>query len=492
MDITYDNQGTITYLVYRVSDEDTIDEVSLGMLSNNKIQGLATTVFTQSDNVGYIKYNVSSRISVKQFFQGKVNRQRLVSVFTGIADALLTAEDYMINTDAILLDTDYVFVDVSTCEISLICLPIVEKTSKIDLRMYFKSIMFGTQFDQSENCDYVADIINYLNSSVVFSLVNFKSMLEKTVSKKQPATNTDSQTIDMGSADENGRISQAQIGIGVQNATIPIQRTVSHQNTVQKSPEKVNITYVPPVTKNSTSEIDNANGEKAMSLFGLLMHYSKENKQLYMEQKKRKKENGNKNQTKKKQTESNTFGVVVPGDPTPTVPGSYVTGQQNVIATANQQSTNEINVHTQVPVNNVLSQIVPNIAGNTTGNFGETVVLNSTTIGKTTVLNQSPQEVKIKPHLIRAKNNERINLDKPVFRIGKERSYVDYFVGDNSAISRSHCNIITKNGEFFIVDTNSTNHTYVNGGIVPSNEEVRLAHGTKVRLANEEFEFRLY
>ena len=38
-----------------------------------------------------------------------------------------------------------------------------------------------------------------------------------------------------------------------------------------------------------------------------------------------------------------------------------------------------------------------------------------------------------------------------------------YFIGDNTAVSRSHANIITREGRCFILDTNSTNHTYVNG-----------------------------
>ena len=89
-------------------------------------------------------------------------------------------------------------------------------------------------------------------------------------------------------------------------------------------------------------------------------------------------------------------------------------------------------------------------------------------------------------------DSEKININKPVFRIGKEKSYVDYFIADNTAISRSHANIIEKDGAYFVVDTNSTNHTYVNEAMIQSNVEVKLEHGSMVRLANENFEFRLY
>ena len=127
-----------------------------------------------------------------------------------------------------------------------------------------------------------------------------------------------------------------------------------------------------------------------------------------------------------------------------------------------------------------------------TGNFGETTVLGvGMAAGETTVLGAAQAQI-VSPYLLRLKNNERIQLSKPVFRIGKERSYVDYFISDNTAVSRSHANILIKGTEFYIVDTNSTNHTYVNGNMIQSNVETKLEHGSKVRLANEEFEFFMY
>lgn len=125
-------------------------------------------------------------------------------------------------------------------------------------------------------------------------------------------------------------------------------------------------------------------------------------------------------------------------------------------------------------------------------NFGETTVLSNGPIGETTVLGATSMVTEVKPYLVRLKNNEKILLDKPVFRIGKEKSYVDYFIGDNTAISRSHANIISKEGEYFVVDTNSTNHTYLNGAMLSSNVETKISHGAKIKLANEEFEFKIY
>lgn len=96
---------------------------------------------------------------------------------------------------------------------------------------------------------------------------------------------------------------------------------------------------------------------------------------------------------------------------------------------------------------------------------------------------------KPKAKLIRVLNGEEIFVDKPVFRIGKERSYVDCFIADNGAISRSHADIISRNGRVFICDKNSKNGTYVNGSAIAPETEVELFAGDCIRLANEEFQF---
>lgn len=124
-----------------------------------------------------------------------------------------------------------------------------------------------------------------------------------------------------------------------------------------------------------------------------------------------------------------------------------------------------------------------------TSGMGETTVLGNVSMGETVVLSGLNQDGKPNPRLTRVRNKERIVIDKPVFRIGKERSYVDYFIGDNPAISRSHANIIIQQDGYYLEDMNSTNHTYVNDNIVIGGSAVKLEQGARIRLGNEEFVF---
>lgn len=95
------------------------------------------------------------------------------------------------------------------------------------------------------------------------------------------------------------------------------------------------------------------------------------------------------------------------------------------------------------------------------------------------------------PSLFRILTEETIIINKPVFRIGKERSYVDYFVTNNIMVSRGHADIITRGSRYFVKDLNSKNHTYINNHELPILAEIEIHDGDRLKLANEEFIFNV-
>lgn len=312
-----ENQGINTYLVYTLPEDESIDSMSLGMLTNNHIPGFAPVSFSQMDETKHIRYNISSRISVKQLFSGPVNKKRLLGVLNGVVDALLATEEYMMDPRSVILDLEHIYVDVTTCETVLLCLPIaeVEEAEDHDITAFFKKLVFTTLYDQTENSDHVTRLLNFLNSSETVSLVDFKALL--------------------------------------------------------------------------------------LELEGKL-----------------------------------------PADEAPT---------------------------SDEPPKKPL-------------HFGVTTDLSR--------VKEKPPEAYNGPYLLRVATQEMIPLNKHVFHIGKEEGYVDYYVDNNPAVSRCHAYIIAREDAHYIVDTNSLNHTYVDGKQIPSGVETKLSDGSKFRLANETFAFR--
>lgn len=86
------------------------------------------------------------------------------------------------------------------------------------------------------------------------------------------------------------------------------------------------------------------------------------------------------------------------------------------------------------------------------------------------------------PILLDVNTNKIIEINKPIFRIGREESNVDYTI-DNTMVSRVHCDIIAKDGAYYIVDKNSTNSTYMNGFRLDSYQEYPLQACSVLQLA---------
>jgi len=107
--------------------------------------------------------------------------------------------------------------------------------------------------------------------------------------------------------------------------------------------------------------------------------------------------------------------------------------------------------------------------------------------GETTVLQQM-QYNNIVPYLVRVRTNELIPIEKTEFFVGKSPE-CDYQVVDNKRVSRKHCTFIISNGECYIRDNNSTNHTYVNGKLIQPGFDVMLGNDDYIRLGDEEFKY---
>lgn len=531
---SYENYGTNTYLKFTFPKDLEIDEFTLGMITNNNMDGFLQSIYGSMDDTKYIKYNVSSKITIKQFFSGTVNKRRLINVFHGILSAYITAEDYMIETKNIMLDLDYIFVNVSTCKVEVLCLPCeVSSESANDMMLFFKNLIFTLKFDQSENCDYIARLINYLNSAGSFSYVEFKNVVDSiyetlsctketsmgntpyNIQYTQVASKSKEPVNTQKSTDFSQNIpKQPQVQKNFQLNSTPVTERASNSSSsvsavMERPPQasalqgsQVNIPPSPmnqrpqagvvvsstkiPQTQQRNAHVVQGTEEKHITLMYLLQHYNKENAEMYKAQKQAKKNNDNVPSV----PQSNSAPITRPSSvPQPSV---NAVSSAPIIETVPSATVNQQNSGFQ-PTPVIRNEYSP--TNQIEPSFGATTVLNAEPrAGETTVLgmgNPNASQHLRMAYLIRRKNSEKIPIDKNDFYIGKEKSFVDYFISDNPAISRSHANITIKNGEFYIVDTNSTNHTFIDGKMIPSGVEVKLESGSELTLANEKFDFQI-
>lgn len=499
-----ENQGTNTYLSYQINNEDKIDDLSLGMLTNNKIKGFAQVLYTQLDDKYYVKYNISSKVSAKKALNGTITKDKLLRMVSDILSAVMAAEEYMIDPSLLVLDLNNVYVDILTYEPVLICLPVLNRTSKMDLHSFFKVVFFCAQYDQSEDCNYVPTIINYLNSVSVFSVNDFKKLVDSLMvtkserGRENPKSQIQHETPRLNANKDTSKPYRIPAN-EPKRAELPNQPYRQSQSAtgINEKGKKGTDGNIDVNKLKAIPQKGEKNNDAKMSLLYLLKNYNKENLEKYRSQKASGKSAINKSaypskpnktppsQKATKQQFSNS-SIAIPGQ-TPKQPELPNTALSSHPQMPNQSINT--NIATSVNDTNLFSNARP-VTKNE--DFGNTTVLFAPGVsnGETSLLSSyAASPIRPKPYLVRTKNGEKVLIDKPRFRIGKEKSYVDYFIADNTAISRSHADIITKDGSYYIVDLNSTNRTFVNERELKNNEEIQIKSGNRIKLANEEFEF---
>ena len=515
---TYENQGEKSFLVYSVQPSDIIDSVNMGMMSNNKIPGIAPAGFTQMNADRFVKYDISSRIAVAELLSRPVKKKCFLSIFSGIAEGVLSAQDYMLDPAALVLDPAYIYSDVSGENLQMICLPVAVNAPQPDLHAFFKNIVFNIQCDPAESGDYFIRIVNYLNTET-FSLQSFKKLL-KSLSAPAPAQPAPAAPASRPAAAPRpavpGQAPQPAAPAPGAQRPAPVQQKAAARPAPAQPRPAAKPQPAAPASGKPVSPVPAGNpaaqpAEKEISLFGLLRHYDKETAAAYKAQQSAKKAAAEPKQPAKKTKAAAPSGFAIPGQPSgvaqapqrPAAPARPAAqpapAQQRPAVQAARPAVSPQPVPAPVsqrpgspaPAAQPSAQ-APSYTGSLKSNFGETIMLGGGGIGETiTIIEPQKAAAILSPHLVRMKSNERIPISNASFRLGREPGFADYCISDNNSVGRSHACIITRGEQYFVVDTNSRNHTYVNGEMIPSNVEVEIKHGDTISLANEAFQFKV-
>jgi pSer/pThr/pTyr-binding forkhead associated (FHA) protein len=92
--------------------------------------------------------------------------------------------------------------------------------------------------------------------------------------------------------------------------------------------------------------------------------------------------------------------------------------------------------------------------------------------------------------LINSKTGEAFLVGKEFFNIGRSEAFADLHL-NSMHVGREHCRIFQKDSGYFITDLGSKNHTFVDGAQLADGKPVQLKDGSRIKVADEEFNFRL-
>lgn len=434
IDFTTETHGLDTFMVCELPKDAHIDTMGLGMLKNNRIKGLVKATHIRIDDKQILRYNVSSQISLKQFFLGKVNKNYFLTVLKRLLTTIEELQDYMLDPGYLLLNKENIYINVGTLQTEVIYYPVLDERVEFHVESFVKNMIIEMEFDESEDGTYITKLINFLNKPYELSVKEIKEYIAELLEE-------------------------------------------SKENEVEEQPVTQSVLSVPENVY--ASEVSQQMPQTGFSIPNM------EDIPFVEEKKKEKtKKNGLLTLFKKK-------------------PKKKADVEERVIDTMNSSTLPEPPKPIGVSLQNEMVQTSPSVHQpmpcrpatpiRTSIQYGESELLKQETSGETTVLRPgyNTMQRQRNPYLIRKKTNEKIEINKDIFRIGKEKTYADYWIFDNSAVSRSHADIIRQDKEFYIVDNNSLNHTLVSGVQIESQKMIKLENFTTITMADEIFEFCL-
>ena len=115
------------------------------------------------------------------------------------------------------------------------------------------------------------------------------------------------------------------------------------------------------------------------------------------------------------------------------------------------------------------------------GGWSGTVILGGEAAAGTVIMGMGGM-----PYLLY--EGRKVEIGHFPFTVGKENT--DFIINKN-VISRSHIRILCREDDYFIVDENSKNHTWLNGRRITPYTETLLKDGDTLRLANEILTFHI-
>lgn len=533
------NIGSEKYLSYILNDDCEFDEELLDYLEENKIPELIDIIYEEDDENDYLTYNVTGRTTVVALLSNTVNAEKILGIVRGVASGIVNLRDLGIPASYVILHKGFTYVNPVTYDVGMLCVPVeADANINAEFRTFVKDILTSVKYDDSEDCNYVARLLNLLNTDK-FTVRNFYSQLTELM--ESAGMQVEEKFLDI-----DGDISVSQSTVDTSPDTsmddLPEYKDVSFGEDDGSEEEDDTVADVDSLFKDLTFD-DSEKQEEGKSVSdGIDMSVFDDSVFDDLET-----ENVDDDSD---YTEALTSDVEVPEPQEPKTQSSLTEVAQTTdgvmeVELERQEEQIPVLISTDEVMDN--PPVVKNIKINRAKIIQKAVVdaeesridnpteqitapqyMNGEAVepetnmdpvtskveteekkgtgstveltGGMNVVKDSDSEVaaavskgvpKAMPYIVRVNTGERVMINKAVFKIGKAGRGVDYHVGGNGAISKVHIIIYQREDGCYLKDNKTTNGTYLNGQRLDDNGEMKLSNDAMISIGGEDFIFKL-
>ena len=483
-----------TFLTFNIDNDSELDEELLDYLEEEEPQGIVPVIFEEGDEFDTFSYDITDKIRLRELSQQVINAEMVLKVLRGLIVNLMNMSEYRIPLSYLVLNRQYIYID-SEYNVEFICIPIEDMKEEVDLVHFIRNFIASLRFDPSESGDYVARLLTYINDRETSNLHNLLALVEELMRRMDldipdddsneifaEYTEIDEDTHEESVPDEIieeepiEEVTEEEFAEEEPSQEEPLQEEPSQEEPLQEEPAQ-DIEEQPITDVDETIEAKLPEREEKPKEETVLSLKGKEKK----EKPRIKKVIDNKREA----DELDVFLAEQDRADQMKYRSTVKLAKGFKINRASIIKTNE-EEHKAVEID--LNDIKVN---DSEENKGAGNVQDTPDDNKQPNKPAAKAVPKVNPYLIRVNTDERIMINKQTFKLGKANVGADYSVRGNAAISRIHAIITCKDGEYYIKDNKSTNHTFVDGKSLAENEQVLLTENAKIVLGDEEFIFKL-
>lgn len=155
--------GEKKFLMYRVNNAAQMDHIEVEMLKNNDIKGLLPFSSAQNNDEIKFMYEMTNKMKLSQFLGGLVRWEELYPAVQGIVAAIMDCEQYMLNEGHFVLETENIFIDLSSRKIELMFLPVEnELLTQITWKDFLITLLHNLNYDMKDDIGKLETLQSYL------------------------------------------------------------------------------------------------------------------------------------------------------------------------------------------------------------------------------------------------------------------------------------------------------------------------------------------
>lgn len=166
------------YLTFNIDNNASLDEELFDFLEDEDPKGIVPIIFEEGEEFDTFSYNITDKIHLIDISNQEITAEMVLRVLHSLVLAFIDMTEYRVPLSYLVLNRNYIYVD-SDYHIEFICIPLEDMKEDADVNMFLRNLIASLRFDSSENGDYVARLLSYVNNYAIFNLRNMVTLIEE-------------------------------------------------------------------------------------------------------------------------------------------------------------------------------------------------------------------------------------------------------------------------------------------------------------------------